>query len=757
MATANHERFATRTEVRPEWTAAETTPFDFIVVGSGAGGAPLAARLVERGYHVLVVEMGTRAAGQGDDQKVDATRVPLLHGEVTEDPRHSLRFFVKHFEHDPDGSRDPKIHRPGPSSGGVRPQDEHGVFYPRAQGIGGCTVHNAMITICGPAEDWDEIAEATGDASWRGEKMRAYFERLEKCLYARPLTILGRLRQWLGGATGWEQGRHGDRGWLETQVADLHLVLDDKRLLRTVLGAAFASLDAGIERIGELLRVAFRGRALPHLDPNHFETMRHSLEGLVQIPCAITADGERSGPRERLLATGMRPGCRERLTILTGTCVTEVVLERSDEDASPGRGYRATGIRCLPRAHVYEADPQAAAPGGAWRDELVTLHCRREVLLCGGAFNTPQLLMLSGIGDEEHLASCGIETRVALPGVGRNLQDRYEVPVIATVSDRFRSLDGLRLTSRLPAAGEDPALATWVKNAGRPAAERGVYATNGALLGIIRRSSHEDLAPDLFLFALAANFPGYAVGWSKPDALAPGPSSSSAEDGAADHKRTLTWLVLKARTRGREGFVKLRDAHPFRRPEIDFRSFPAARDDEGAVDPSLLDADLEAIREGVDFVKQILECGKEDGLVEDFELPGREAFDSDGEWVKNVAWGHHACGTCRIGADDDAAAVLDGRFRVRGVSGLRVVDASVFPRIPGFFIVTNVYMAAEKAADVIAEDHPLAELPPDAAVALECEPILRSRRERAARLAYPVELEAQEAALIARRRRQAGR
>jgi choline dehydrogenase len=74
------------------------------------------------------------------------------------------------------------------------------------------------------------------------------------------------------------------------------------------------------------------------------------------------------------------------------------------------------------------------------------------------------------------------------------------------------------------------------------------------------------------------------------------------------------------------------------------------------------------------------------------------------QFVKDHAWGHHACGTCRIGGAYDGMAVLDSRFRVRGTRGLRVVDASVFPKIPGFFIVSAIYMIAEKASDVILED-----------------------------------------------------
>lgn len=74
-----------------------------------------------------------------------------------------------------------------------------------------------------------------------------------------------------------------------------------------------------------------------------------------------------------------------------------------------------------------------------------------------------------------------------------------------------------------------------------------------------------------------------------------------------------------------------------------------------------------------------------------------------GEWIKREAWGHHASCSAPIGADGDAKAVLDSKFRVRGTNGLRVVDASVFPRIPGTFIVLPIYMVSEKATDTILE------------------------------------------------------
>jgi choline dehydrogenase len=81
-----------------------------------------------------------------------------------------------------------------------------------------------------------------------------------------------------------------------------------------------------------------------------------------------------------------------------------------------------------------------------------------------------------------------------------------------------------------------------------------------------------------------------------------------------------------------------------------------------------------------------------------------QSTDEIKQFIRNQAWGHHCSCSCKIGADDDPSAVLDSNFRVRGAKNLRVVDASVFPHIPGYFIVLPIYMISEKAADVILRD-----------------------------------------------------
>jgi choline dehydrogenase len=165
-------------------------------------------------------------------------------------------------------------------------------------------------------------------------------------------------------------------------------------------------------------------------------------------------------------------------------------------------------------------------------------------------------------------------------------------------------------------------------------------------------------------------------------------------------KKHFTWLILKGHTENRGGTVKLKSSDPRERPAINFHYF-----DDG--DANAAASDLSAVVNGVEFVRRIQSrSDKLDLFTSHKEVwPGSAATTRTaiGEWVKKEAWGHHASCSNPIGADTDTNAVLDSKFRVRGTTGLRVVDASVFPRIPGTFIVLPTYMVSEKATDTILE------------------------------------------------------
>ena len=611
---------------------------DFVVVGSGAGGGTVAARLVEAGYTVILLEAG----GDPRETNPDDYDVPAFHPRATENERMKWDFFVRHYQSDEAQRRDPKYR----ATHNGRTVD--GVLYPRAGTLGGCTAHNALILVYPHDSDWNELADVTGDPTWRADHMRSYFERIENCRHRRFERLLSKI--------GLNPSRHGWSGWLPTEHAIPDAAVKDQDLRTALLEsirAAFRSLGPPNDD---------RGRFESQADPNDARSVAESAIGLRYLPLT-TSNHQRVGARERQLHVAARyPG---RLQIRLHALATQVLFD----EATPTR--RAVGVEYLQGERLYRADPgAAAAPGSATPGAARRAMARREVILAGGAFNTPQLLMLSGIGPRETLERQRIPVRVELPGVGRNLQDRYEVSVVNRMAfPAWNALDGAALNTT------DAQYREWASR------RSGVYTTNGSMLSVALRSSLAAPVPDLLCYALLADFTGYFPQYSNQ---------------IAGHNNYLTWVILKAHTNNTAGEVTLRSPDPRDPPLINFRYF-----DEG----SDAGQDLDAVVEGVKFVRRLGAGLKARALIAKEELPGDEV-ESDDEirrFVRDNAWGHHASCSCRIGPREDGG-VLTSDFKVHGTEGLRVVDASVFPRIPGFFIACAVYMIGEKAAEVIAAD-----------------------------------------------------
>jgi choline dehydrogenase len=542
-------------------------------------------------------------------------------------------YFVHHY--DTDEKRDPKY------------REEHGgVLYPRAGTLGGCTAHNAMITVVPHDSDWDDIAHRTNDESWHADNMWKYWERVERCQYRRPPPPGER-----------DPARHGFSGWLGTSKVDASIAFGDRNVAMTVLSSLFHAERRFWYR--GFFRRLFRW-FITDDDPND-ERNRAAVEGVTTTIPLATTKGKRNGTREFIRAVMTK--YPDRLIVKMSNLATRVIL---DDDK------RALGVECWEGKDLYRAGPNAAETPAYEKKEY---RCTREVILAGGAFNTPQLLMLSGIGPKEHLEDpkIGIKCLVDLPGVGSNLQDRYEVGIVSEMKRSYSMLNGATFKPPGPDNPPDPAFKEWERG-------KGVYTSNGAMAAMILKSDKSKPDPDLFIFALPGDFHGYFPGYS--------------ELIATRKKNSLTWAIVKAHTNNTAGTVRLKSNNPLETPAIDFHYFEEGNDASGD--------DLESVVKAVKFVRS-MNAGNA-GIAREV-LPGTQVPDAGlAEWIRNNAWGHHASCSCKIGRVDDPKAVVDSRFRVIGTKGLRIVDASVFPRIPGFFIVTPIYMISEKAADVIAED-----------------------------------------------------
>ncbi|RYC65055.1 hypothetical protein CHU98_g1153 [Xylaria longipes] len=663
--------------------------YEYIVVGSGAGGSPLAANLARAGHSVLLIDAG---GDYGNLRQVDA---PALANPASERNEVSWGFFVHHYANETQALTDRKLSYLTQDnefySGRNPPADSTmlGNFYPRYGGLGGCTEHNALVGLLPTKNDLGYIANLTGDSSWELSNMRKYYEKLENAQYPND-----------------HPETHGHSGYVDLNINPEGIFAQDIKLASSLLGAARAfgvssneSVDAfelalnqtiaqavklGIDPYTELLPLNMTSaitdayaNIVSH-DANTADPDRDTTKLFARLPETIdNVNYRRSSPRDYVYKTATAKKADGSkmypLDVALHTLVTKVTFANKTCSGKP----RANGVEYLFGESLYRADPRANNTDGG---KPGSVRATKEVIVAGGAYNSPQILKLSGVGPKEELQKFNIPVVVDLPGVGTNLQDRLEVSVNAQFPTNFTRI----LDCSFLANDEDPCWTRYADPDNKGAA-KGAYASSGNYFGAFWTSSYsDDGEQDLWIGGFPGTFNGFYPGYSSNAAT-------------ATFKNYWSWLILKAHTRNRAGTVELQSANPRDVPIITFHSMYEGLSKEDA------DKETGALIEGIRMAQSFYDNTPDiDGKPVQWWPPAEVQSDDElREWITQEAWGHHASCSNPIGADGDPMAVLDGDFRVRGTSGLRVVDASVFPKIPGTFISLPILMISEKAAAVI--------------------------------------------------------
>jgi choline dehydrogenase len=357
--------------------------------------------------------------------------------------------------------------------------------------------------------------------------------------------------------------------------------------------------------------------------------------GAIQEGVAYAQRTIHHGRRVSAATAFLRPVLsRPNLTVRTNAHATEIVLD----------GRRAVGVRLA-----------RGGRGGVGEE----VRARREVILSGGTYNSPQLLQLSGIGPAPLLQSLGLPVRHALAGVGEGLQDHYapravaRVRNITTINERAR---GLRLAAEV---------ARWVLT------RRGILAQSPTLVYCFWHSGETAESSDLQLTFTPASY-------------------QEGEQGKLEDEPGMTVAAWQQRPESR-GHVRIRSADPFAPPLIQTNYLAA-------------ELDRRVVVAGMKLARKLLASAPLAPYYEREDWPG-PAVQRDDEFLAAATQRaqttfHPGC-TCRMGPVSDPMAVVDDELKVHGLEGLRVVDASIMPKMISANLNAATLMIADKAADLI--------------------------------------------------------
>ena len=703
--------------------------YDFVIVGAGNAGCVIAHRLSENGkYTVCLLE-----AGRDDARLPELLPEPSYANVPQPGDYHWGKYVRGDFSF-----AGPLINRGFGAWHYYETEDENGpvpnrpTTYPRHSGWGGCTSHNATVSNRNPPANWQQWVDLGLD-EWSADALIPFYKRVEnRSQLAGGVFMFYNPANTLGNQGSFDPTYYGYDGMIPLVYQAGAIGSPIVNTLQGIINVDFAAwgyptvlIDQdwppGADRGGLTLMnfsqsvqapgstIVPPGGASPVDINNTYNPYQDG--GFVYPPeyaelglTGLTPTQRASAANTYLFAAENRPN----LTIKSEVFVTKVLIS---ED-----GKKAKAVEYLVDGwNVYQTgrnpDPIAGFGGSigdaaenstdAKKKGYHRVYAKKEIILCAGAFNSPQLLMLSGVGDKEELKSVGIKTIHHLPGVGKHLIDNHELFLF------WEKDHALPLTTEIP---------TWTVKSENTMG----FIPNFQLLFGIGAFSDEALdpfmqkgwvgvknLPAIYVSFTRENFSNILLDPTQPCANPVVPCSPPYFQPIIVDPQFMYGVLVEQEEHNRtEGYVELVSNDPTVPPKIVFNYLQDPQDLQdwmNVMKNTVLPTMLALQPSG--FFQNLLYPGPEDILkpgIINFTSMADVDDDRLATFLQAGTGGHHAGGTCKMGVDTDPLSVVDQKGRVYGVKNLRVCDASIFP-VSLYWPNITLYTIAEKiASDILA-------------------------------------------------------